>query len=148
FLNRAIRLVWPTIALAAAMCFHRLAGWLLPSLLYLFWIDWKERPRPPHPDGERRVGDEDRPRDGRALQIPRPAVEAGGGAADVSRALGGPLCVNKDWNLFAIGGGLFVWRRIGSLTDAGLARLVAVGLAATYALHTYSWIAANHAIVP
>jgi len=43
FLRDEIGLVWPTLALAVAMCFHLLAAWLVPSLLFLFWIHWRRR---------------------------------------------------------------------------------------------------------
>ena len=41
FLKREARLWWPTMAIAVAMCFHLLAGWTLPGLLYLFWVQWR-----------------------------------------------------------------------------------------------------------
>jgi hypothetical protein len=202
------------MALATAMCFHLLAGWLLPSLIYLFWIDWQERrdlrnlivcagsgaavglatvayfnahglPWKLFIEGH--VGHALRFQSvwaGRqppsyylaqvnllfllcpavALLVPlivfdrRPydreatflAIAAG--MLLIFQALWrAQLGVYNDWNLFAIGGlcvGLFVWRRVGGLADAEPARRVAVALAATYALHACSWIAANHAIVP
>jgi len=41
FLKKKVRLWWPAMAIAIAMCFHLLAGWTLPALLYLFWIQWQ-----------------------------------------------------------------------------------------------------------
>jgi len=213
FLNREIRLVWPTIALAVAMCFHLLAGWLLPSLLYLFWIDWKERrdlgnlimcaasgaavglatvvffnfhglPWKLFIEGHighailfQNVWAGRQPASyyiaqlnlllllcpAVALLVPLIAFDrrpwdtesvflgiAAGMLLMFQALWRAQLGVYNDWNLFAVGGlciGLFVWRRVGGFASAGSARLVAVALAATYALHTCAWIAANHAIV-
>jgi hypothetical protein len=41
FLKKEIRLWWPAMALAVGMCFHLLTGWMLPSLVYLFWVQWQ-----------------------------------------------------------------------------------------------------------
>ena len=38
-----ISVVIPSAVLAVAMCFHLLAGWLLPSLLYLYWLSVRRR---------------------------------------------------------------------------------------------------------
>jgi len=41
FLRREVTLVVPAVTLAAAMSFHLLAGWLLPSLAYLAYLSWR-----------------------------------------------------------------------------------------------------------
>lgn len=41
FLTRDARLWEPSAALAVAMCFHLLTGWMLPSLLFLFHVEWR-----------------------------------------------------------------------------------------------------------
>jgi len=41
FLRGEVALAVPAVALAAAMSFHLLAGWLLPSLAYLAYLSWR-----------------------------------------------------------------------------------------------------------
>ncbi len=45
FLQRRTSIVWPSVWLAVAMMCHLLAGFLIPSLIYLWWIAhrWQER---------------------------------------------------------------------------------------------------------
>ena len=43
FLEEEITVVWPSGLLALAMMFHLLSGWLLPSLLYLYWLALKRK---------------------------------------------------------------------------------------------------------
>jgi hypothetical protein len=43
FLEGEVGLWVPTVLLAVAICFHLLAGWLIPSLLYLFSVAWRRR---------------------------------------------------------------------------------------------------------
>ena len=58
------------------------------------------------------------------------------------------LGVYNDWNLYGIGGlvvSLLVWRAISSSARSFQLRAAAVTLAVTCGLHTYAWIATNHA---
>jgi len=43
FLSGRVHLAVPSAVLAAAICFHVIAGWLLPSLLYLYLLALKKR---------------------------------------------------------------------------------------------------------
>lgn len=215
FLKKEIRLWWPAMALAVAMCFHLLTGWILPSLLYLFWIQWKRSSDTfdlkvsaalwaaiglavliyfhfhglrityfisSHAGSALRMVDVwvDRsvPSDYYLQQFNLlcllcPAVLMALPLLvwkrfvddDLTRFLGiaaamllllqlvwkAQLGVYDDWNLFATGGmcvGIFLWRTIALQAASWPARAVALALAATYSLHTYAWIAWNHALEP
>jgi hypothetical protein len=43
FLQRKCSLLFPSMALTMALTFHLLAGFLMPSLLYLYWIAFKRK---------------------------------------------------------------------------------------------------------
>jgi len=45
FLQGKLSVVGPSVALSVAICFHLLAGWLIPSLFYLFWVANRESKR-------------------------------------------------------------------------------------------------------
>jgi len=42
YLEGRCRLAWPALALSASVCLHVLAGWLFPSLAYLYFSNWRE----------------------------------------------------------------------------------------------------------